>query len=121
MNSRSARKKQMTQKHPTLLQKLKELAAEAEYDEEILSKLIPQSDSDNNDESRDNKITNSAVIPVLICQTVYSSPTIVHSLANVSRKKYRYNKNNLARLEKVNLKMTWCGSHSKPASSGGIR
>ena len=39
-NSRSARKKNMTQKNPTLPQKLKELAAEAKDDEEILSDLI---------------------------------------------------------------------------------
>ena len=34
----------MTQKNPILLQKLKELAAEAENDEDILSDLITQSD-----------------------------------------------------------------------------
>ena len=45
-DSRSARKKNMTQKNPTLLQKLKELEAEAEYDKEIVSNLIPQSDSE---------------------------------------------------------------------------
>ena len=67
MNSRSARNKNTTQKNPTLLQKLKELAAEATDDEEIVSDLIPQADSDNNDESKDNIITNSTVIIVLIC------------------------------------------------------
>ena len=46
-NSRSVCKKKLTQKNPTFLQKLKELAAEAEDDEEIVSDLIPQSDSDN--------------------------------------------------------------------------
>ena len=80
LNSRSARKKNMIQNNPTLLQKLKELAAEAEDDEEIVSNLIPQDDSDNSNESRDHIITNSTVIPVLICQTGYNSPTIVHSL-----------------------------------------
>ena len=83
--------------------------------------LIPQADSDNSDESRDHIITNSAVIPVLICQTVYSSPTIVHSLEKKFPEKYRYNKNNLARLEKGNLKMTGRGSHYKPVSSSGTR
>ena len=70
----------MIQKNPTLLQKLKELAAEAEDDEEIVSDLIAQADSDNSDKSRDHIITNSTVVPVLICQTGYNSPTIVHSL-----------------------------------------
>ena len=90
----------MTQKNPTLLQKLKELAAEAEDNEEISSDLIPQSDSYNNDESRDHINTNSTVIPVIICQTGYNSPTIVHSLANYSRKKDWYNKNNLGTIGK---------------------
>ena len=57
----------MTQTNPTLLQKLKELAAEAEDDEEIVDNLINQADSDNIDESRDHIITNSTVIPVSIC------------------------------------------------------
>ena len=52
-----------------MLQKLKELAAEGEDDEDILSDLIPQSDSGNINESRDQIITNSTVIPVLIYQT----------------------------------------------------
>ena len=90
----------MTRKNPTLLQKLKELAAEAEDDEEIVSDLIPQADSDNNDESRDHIITKSTVIPVLICQTGYNSPTIVHSLAKISRKKDRYNKKILGAIGK---------------------
>ena len=63
-NSRSARKKNMIQNNPTLLQKLKELSAEAEDDEEIVSNLIPQDDSDNSNKSRDHIITNSTVIPV---------------------------------------------------------
>ena len=57
------------------------MAAEAEDDEEIVSDLITQSDSDNSNESRDHIITNSTVIPVLICQPGYNSPTIVHSVA----------------------------------------
>ena len=81
----------MTQKNSTLLQKLKELAAEVEDDEEIVSNLIPQANSDNNNKSRDHIITHSTVFTVLICQTGYNSPTIVHSLANVSRKKDQYN------------------------------
>ena len=63
-----------------MLQKLKELAAEVEDDEEIVFDLIPQDDSDNNDESRDHIITNFTVIPVLIRRIGYNSPTIVHSL-----------------------------------------
>ena len=86
-NSRSAPKKKFTQKNPTLLQKLKELAAEAEDDEAIVSDLIPQSESDNIDESRDNITTKSTVTPVLICQTRYTSPTIVHSLGFFSEKR----------------------------------
>ena len=49
--------------------------------------LIPQSDSYNSDNSRDNITTNSTVIPVLICQNGYTSPIIVHSLKNPPRKK----------------------------------
>ena len=75
-----------------MLQKLKELAAEAEDDKEIVSDLIPQDESDKSKKSRDHIITNSTVIPVLICQTGYTSPTIVHSLENIPRKKDRYNK-----------------------------
>ena len=50
LNSRSTRKKNMIQKNLTLLQKLKELAAESEDDEEIVPYLIPQADSDNSNE-----------------------------------------------------------------------
>ena len=81
----------MTQKNPILLQKLKEFAAESEDDEEIVSVLISQADSDNSNDSRDHIITNSTVIPVSICQNGYNSPTIVHSLEKLSRKKDKYN------------------------------
>ena len=118
LNSRSACKNKLIQKNQTLLQKLKELAAEAEDDKEIVSELIPQEDSDK---SRDHITTNSTVIPVLICQTGYTSPMIVHSLENFARKKDRYDIKNWVRLEKGDLKMTWCGSHSKPDSSSGRR
>ena len=40
-NSRSASKENMTHKNTTLLQKLKELAAKSEDDEEIVSDQIP--------------------------------------------------------------------------------
>ena len=82
----------MTQKNPTLLQKLKKLAAGAEDDEEIVPNLIIQAYSDNNDELRYQIITNSTVVPVLICQTGYNSPTIVHSLAIFFLEKDRYKK-----------------------------
>ena len=59
MNSKSASKKNTTQKNPNLLQKLKELAADSEYDEEILSNLIPQTDSDNREKPRNHIIKNS--------------------------------------------------------------
>ena len=75
-----------------MLQKLKELAADAEDGEEVLSNLITQDESDNSDDSRGHIITNSAVVLVLICQTGYTSYTIVHSLTKISRKKDRYNK-----------------------------
>ena len=75
-----------------MLHKLKELVAEAENDEEIVSDLITQANSDNSNESRDHIITNSTVIPVLICQTGYNSPMIVHSLTKITWKKDRYNK-----------------------------
>ena len=100
LNSRSARNKNTTQKNPTLLQKLKELVAEAEDDEEIVSNLIPEAKSDNNDKSRYHITTNSTVIPVLICKTGYNSPTIVHSLAIFSQKKDRYNTTNLGMIGK---------------------
>ena len=87
LNIRSARKKNVTQKNPTLLQKLKELAAKAYDDEYRVSDPITQEKSDKINESRDHIITISTVIPLLICQTGYTSPTIVHSLANLPRKK----------------------------------
>ena len=65
-NSRNAIKNNKTQKNPTLLQNLKELAAEAEDDEEIVSDLIPEDDSDNSNKPRDQIITNFTVITVLI-------------------------------------------------------
>ena len=103
---RSACKKQLTQKNPTLLHKLKELAAEVEDDEEIVSELKLQEDSDNSDDSRYH-ITNSyTIIKVLIYQTGYTSPTIVHSLTKLPQKKDRWNKNNQVQLEKGNLKIT---------------
>ena len=74
-----------------MLQKLKELADEAEDDEEIVSNLIPQADSYNNGKSRDHKITNSTVLQVLICKTGYNSPKIVHSLEKILLKKDWYN------------------------------
>ena len=67
------------------------MAAEPDDDEEILSKLIPQSDSDNIDESRDHIIKKPTVNPVLICQTGYNSPAIVHSVEKFPLKKDRYN------------------------------
>ena len=51
---------------------------EAEDDEKMVSNLITQDESDNKDKSRDHIITNSTVIPVLICQTGYTIPMIVH-------------------------------------------
>ena len=81
-NSRSTREKNMTQNNPNLLQKLKEFADDAEDDEEIVSDLINSSISVNSNKSRDHIITKSTVIPVLICQTGYNSPTVVYSLAN---------------------------------------
>ena len=90
-NSRSARKKNMAQNNPTLIQKLKELAAEAQDDEEIVYELIPQDDSDNSNESRYHIITNFTVITVLIPQTGYTNHTIVHYLANFTCEKDRYN------------------------------
>ena len=120
LNSRSAHPKNMT-KNPTLLQKLKGLAAEAEDDEDMVSELISQAESDNNNYSMDHIITNSTVIKVLICQTRYNSPTIVHSLENLSQKKDWYNKKIWVRLEKGNHKMMLCGLHYNPDSSGGRR
>ena len=66
--------------------------AEAGVDKEIVSDLIPQEDSDNSDESKYHITTNPTVIPVFIFQTGYTSPTIVHYVANVSYKKDRYDK-----------------------------
>ena len=80
-NLRSTCKKKLAQKNPTLLQKLKKLAAETEDEEEIVYDLTPQSNSDNSDKSRDNITKNSTFIPFLIYQTGYTSCTIVHCLA----------------------------------------
>ena len=80
-NSRSTHKKNVTPKYPTLLQKLKYLAAEAEDYEEIVYNLIFQDDSDNSNKSRYLITTKSTVISVSICQTGYTSPMIVNSFA----------------------------------------
>ena len=45
--ARGASKHKSPTNNPTLIQKLKELAAEAEDDEDIISDLPPQEDSDN--------------------------------------------------------------------------
>ena len=90
----------MKQKNPTLLLKLKVFEAEAEDEEELVSNLTPQDDSNYSNESRDHIVKNSTVIPVLICKTGYSSPTIVHSLENPPRKKDRYNKKILGAIGK---------------------
>ena len=72
------------------------MADEAEDDEEIVSYLIPQEEEYNTDKSRNQKIKNSTVVIVLIYQTGYTSPTIVHSLAKVfPKKKDKYNKKRL--------------------------
>ena len=63
-----------------MLQKLKELAVRAEDVKEIVFDLIPQSDSDNSDDSMDHINKNSTFITVSIYQTRYTSPTIAHSL-----------------------------------------
>ena len=70
----------MDTKKSTLLQKLKELASEVEDYKEVVPGLIPKEDSDNRNNSRFHITKNYTVIPVLICQTGYTSPTIVHSL-----------------------------------------
>ena len=66
-NSRSELKKNMIHIKLTLLQKLKELADDSKDDEEIVSDLIIQADSDNRNKSSDHIITKSAIIPVVIC------------------------------------------------------
>ena len=104
-----------------MLKKLKELEAEADDDEEIVSDLIPQSNSDHNNESRDHIIKKSTVLPKRICEIGYNSFTIMHFLEKISQEKDRYNKTVWVQLENGNIKITGCGSHSKSASSGGRR
>ena len=76
------------------------MAAEAEDDEEIVSDLTPQEESENNDKSMYHIITKYTLITVLIYQTGYTSPTIVHYLEKFPRKKYRYNNKCLGAIEK---------------------
>ena len=87
---RGASKHKSPPNNPTLLQKLKELSAEAEDDKDIVSNLTPQEDSDKIEKNRYHITTNSTIIPVLIYQTGYTSPMMVYSLANFDRKKDRY-------------------------------
>ena len=84
---------------------------------DILSNLTPQEDSDNRNTSRDRVTTNFTVITVLICQTGYTSPMIVHSLETFPKKGEIF----LVLLENGNLKMTLCGSHSETTNSSGRR
>ena len=86
--------------NPTLIQKLKELVAEAEDDKDIVNDLTPKEDSGNNGKSRDHITTKYTVIQVLIYCTGYTRPTIVHSLAKVSLNKDRYEKKRLGTTEK---------------------
>ena len=74
--------------------------AEVECDDDIVSDIITQEDSDNSNNSRYHITTNSTVIPVLICHTGYTSPTIVHSLENNSRNKDRYDRKLLGAIDK---------------------
>ena len=68
------------------------MATKAEDGEEIVSEIITHEDSDKRDDSRDHMIKNYTVIPVLIYQNGYTSPTIVHSLAEIYQKQDRDNK-----------------------------
>ena len=51
---------------PTLLTKMKELAADAEENEDVLLNLEPQGDSDKNKETQDYITTHSDVLPLLV-------------------------------------------------------
>ena len=68
------------------------MAAEEEYDKDIVSDLTPQEDSDNIDKTRDPITTNSTVLPVFIYQTGYTRPTTVHYLELFYPKKDRNDK-----------------------------
>ena len=68
-----------------MLQKIKELAAEAEDDEDRVSDLTTQEDSDSSNNSRGYITTNSTLISVLKYQTGYTSLMIVHSLEKITQ------------------------------------
>ena len=65
---------------PTLLARMKELAADAEDDQDIILDLEPQGDSDKNEETREYITTHSDVLPILVFQTGFRRPNMVHSL-----------------------------------------
>ena len=81
----------MTYKNPKFASEIKEIGSWGEDDEGIVSGHIPQDNSENSYKSIDHIIVKSSVIPILICQTGYTSPTIVHSLENSPQKKDRWN------------------------------
>ena len=88
-----------------MLQNLKELAAESEYDKDVVSNLIPQLDSDNIKKSRYHITTKSTAISVLICQTGMYIPwqTVSNKWIGTIIKYW-------VLLKKRNEKMTWSGS-----------
>ena len=104
-----------------MLQNIKELAAEAGDDENIVLDLIPPKDSENSNKSKDHIDKNSTVIPVFIYHTGYTSPTIVHYLVNFSQKKDRYNQKHLVAIGKGGSENDVAWITLQPANSSGRR
>ena len=88
---------------PTLLEKMKELAADAEDDEDVLLDLEPQGESDKNEETREYITTQSDVLPLLVFQAGYIQPNIVHSVgiyATSARKRDMWDKHMIGAIGK---------------------
>ena len=76
------------------------MAAEAEDDEGVVFDLTPEEDSNISEKTRNHITTNSTDVTVLIYQTGYNSPMIVHYLVNFSLKEDRYDKKVLGSIGK---------------------
>ena len=92
--------------NPTLLQKLKKLTADGEYDEDIVYKLTLQEYLDNINDIKYHITTNPTTISDLFSQTVYTRPKIVYSFGNFDLKKDGVIRKWWVWLEKGGMKMT---------------
>ena len=82
---------------------MKELATDAEDDQDVLLDLKPQGDADKNQETRDYITTHSDVLSLLAFQVGCNQPHIMHSLgiyAMSARKRDMWDKHMIGKIGK---------------------